>query len=165
MPDPMDILMNADVEDEGRDRRTKNRRRGVRSQSGGRLKCESRSVVMQARYIKDLALALLAEAEAMGANQHPDIGQGFCLREAVRRFEIDLITDALRRSGGNQARAAALLGTKITTLHHKIKHYRIKTNLLPCAAENEPALNVSTPQGALVMRGTAAEAQRESAAG
>jgi transcriptional regulator with GAF, ATPase, and Fis domain len=119
---------------------------------------------MKARHIKDLALALLAEAEAMGADQHPDIGQGFCLREAVRRFEIDLITDALRRSGGRQARAAALLGTKATTLHHKIKQYRIKTNLLPGAAEDEPALNASTPQGALVAQGTAAEAQKESAA-
>jgi len=161
----MDILMKADVEEEGRDRRAKNQRRSVRSLSGGGLKCESRSLIMKARHIKDLALALMAEAEAMGADQHPDIGQGFSLREAVRRFEIDLITDALRRCGGHQARAAALLGTKITTLNHKIKYYRIKTNLLPGAAEDEPALNVSTPQGALARQGTAAEAQKESTAG
>jgi DNA-binding NtrC family response regulator len=102
---------------------------------------------MKAQQIKDLALALLTEAEALGADQHPDIEQGISLRAVVRRFEMDLISDALRRSGGHQARAAALLGTKTSTLNHKIKQYRLRPELLQHAvAGNEPALAVSTPR-------------------
>lgn len=47
------------------------------------------------------------------------------LRRNVRRLEVGLITDALRRSHGNQTRAAQLLGLKLTTLNAKIKRYGI----------------------------------------
>ena len=126
----------------------------------------SRSLSVKVRHIKDLALALLAEAEALGADQHPVSEQGLCLREAVRRFEIELITDALRRSGGNQARAAALLGTKITTLNQKIKQYRLRTNSFPRAAvEHKSALNVSTRKGPPAASGAIAENPVKVAAG
>jgi transcriptional regulator with GAF, ATPase, and Fis domain len=48
------------------------------------------------------------------------------LREEVRRFEINLISSALRQSRGNQTLAAGLLSTKITTLNSKVKSYGIQ---------------------------------------
>ena len=45
--------------------------------------------------------------------------------DEVRRFEIDLILRALWRAGGNQRRAARMLGIKATTLSSKIKRYNI----------------------------------------
>jgi DNA-binding NtrC family response regulator len=54
-----------------------------------------------------------------------DIGTGIDLPREVRRFEIELITSALRRTGGHQAKAARMLGLKITTLNAKIKNFDI----------------------------------------
>ncbi|MGO9118412.1 MAG: sigma-54-dependent transcriptional regulator [Desulfomonilaceae bacterium] len=52
------------------------------------------------------------------------------LKEMVRRSTIELekhaLTEALRRTGGNKAKAARLLQMDYTTIHAKIKHYRIK---------------------------------------
>ena len=45
--------------------------------------------------------------------------------EEVRRFEVGLISRALARTGGNQKRAAALLGVNHTTLHTMMKRYGI----------------------------------------
>jgi transcriptional regulator with GAF, ATPase, and Fis domain len=47
------------------------------------------------------------------------------LYDEVRNFEADLIRAALVRTGGNQSRAARLLGVKHTTLNAKIKRYGI----------------------------------------
>lgn len=47
------------------------------------------------------------------------------LEDEVRKFEADLIRAALVRTGGNQARAARLLGVKHTTLNAKIKRYQL----------------------------------------
>ena len=47
------------------------------------------------------------------------------LYDEVRKFEADLIRAALVRTGGNQSRAARLLGVKHTTLNAKIKRYGI----------------------------------------
>jgi transcriptional regulator with GAF, ATPase, and Fis domain len=43
----------------------------------------------------------------------------------VKKFEADLIRAALVRTGGNQARAARLLGVKHTTLNAKIKRHQL----------------------------------------
>jgi transcriptional regulator with GAF, ATPase, and Fis domain len=56
----------------------------------------------------------------------PDIKHGIDFYEAVSRFEIDLIEHALHETGGSQTKAARLLGLKVTTLHDKIKRYKIK---------------------------------------
>ena len=45
--------------------------------------------------------------------------------EEVRRFEIRLISRALEVAGGNQARAAQLLGLNPTTLNYKVKTYQM----------------------------------------
>ena len=46
----------------------------------------------------------------------------------MRRYEVRLITRALEVTGGNQARAARLLGLGTTTLNYKIKAYEIAIN-------------------------------------
>jgi transcriptional regulator with GAF, ATPase, and Fis domain len=52
------------------------------------------------------------------------------LRKEVQRFEIELITAALLRTGGSQLKAARLLGVKLSTLNAKIKRYGITTTFL-----------------------------------
>ena len=65
----------------------------------------------------------LAEASATAANL--DLKSGETFFEEVRRFEMRLIGRALEVTGGNQARAARLLGLGTTTLNYKIKSYEM----------------------------------------
>ena len=85
--------------------------------------------------LKDLALTLLKEAQALERDRlmselamprgirEMDIANGIKLDDAVRQFESNLIQQALLITGGNQARAARLLGIKANTLNYKIKLY------------------------------------------
>ena len=81
--------------------------------------------------LKNVALALIAEGAtqapkpASGA-EPPDAPSEISFYEEVRRFEIGLITRALRRAQGNQRAAARLLGLKATTLNEKMKQYRMR---------------------------------------
>lgn len=85
--------------------------------------------------IRDLAMALLDEAESLDHdNALAEVSATFenlSLKsrvdffEEVRRFEMKLISRALELSGGNQARAARLLGLGTTTLNYKVKAYQI----------------------------------------
>ncbi|XXQ56343.1 helix-turn-helix domain-containing protein [Xenophilus aerolatus] len=43
------------------------------------------------------------------------------LRDALKRYERDLISNALASSQGNVARTAALLGVAPQTLHYRIR--------------------------------------------
>ena len=75
--------------------------------------------------MRDVALELLNAVESLkGANPNA-ASRNLNLQEEVRRFETDLIQAALVRTGGNQLRAARLLGVKHTTLNAKIKRYQI----------------------------------------
>ena len=65
----------------------------------------------------------LAEASATIESLNPKSGVDFF--EEVRRFEMHLIRRALELTGGNQARAARMLGLGTTTLNYKIKSYEI----------------------------------------
>ncbi|TLS16936.1 MAG: Fis family transcriptional regulator, partial [Betaproteobacteria bacterium] len=47
------------------------------------------------------------------------------LAETVEAFERALIADALTRNGGSLARTAEALGVAKTTLHDKIRKYRL----------------------------------------
>lgn len=66
-----------------------------------------------------------ALAEASAAVDDLAIESGIDFAAAVRRFEIRLITRALELTGGNQARAARILGLGTTTLNYKIKQYEL----------------------------------------
>jgi len=60
--------------------------------------------------------------EPTASSAEPDLS----LQAMVRRFEADLIRQALMRTGGKQRQAARLLGEKKTTLNAKIIRYGIK---------------------------------------
>jgi DNA-binding NtrC family response regulator len=87
--------------------------------------------------LKDLALSLLAEVQSLegealvselavpqGVHQI-DLANGIKLEDTVRRFESNIIRQALLITGGNQAQAARLLGIKPNTLNYKIKTYNL----------------------------------------
>jgi DNA-binding NtrC family response regulator len=85
--------------------------------------------------LKDMALTLLTEAQSLESDtlmsevampegiRQTDIERGINLDETVRRFESNIIRQALLITGGNQARAARLLGVKPNTLNYKVKLY------------------------------------------
>jgi transcriptional regulator with GAF, ATPase, and Fis domain len=78
--------------------------------------------------LRELALTLLEKLESL-QSARPGRGEGRVkLCDEVQRFEIDLIHSALDRTGGNQVRAARLLGVKPTTLNAKLKRYKISLN-------------------------------------
>jgi len=52
---------------------------------------------------------------------------GIDFYDEVRRFEIALIKQALRITGGHQGRAALLLGLNSQTLNSKMKAFRINS--------------------------------------
>ncbi len=75
--------------------------------------------------LRELAQALIKEVEVLGTEQPVVSSNDLSFYDEVRRFEINLICLALTRAGGQQKRAAQLLGVKATTLNSKIKRYRI----------------------------------------
>jgi transcriptional regulator with GAF, ATPase, and Fis domain len=75
--------------------------------------------------LRDVALTLLREVEMLRVAEPVKVDHGVHLYDEVKRFETELILSALSRTGGNQTRAARLLGVKLTTLNSKIKRYRI----------------------------------------
>ncbi len=87
-------------------------------------------------YLANLAAALLEEARSLARDKDFtdetsrfrsfDNSAGFDFYDQVRKFETHLIKLALEKTGGNQARAARLLGLKATTLNSKIKLYQIE---------------------------------------
>ena len=86
--------------------------------------------------VVDLADALLSEAATLARDKaftdeatklKPlDILSGINFYDEVQRFETHLIRMALAETGGNQAKAAKLLGIKATTLNSKIKLFGIE---------------------------------------
>lgn len=75
--------------------------------------------------LRDLVRMLLTEVESLQSAQPAQADHSAGLQSQVQRFESDLIRQALRRTGGNQARAARLLDVKATTLNAKIQRYKI----------------------------------------
>jgi len=86
--------------------------------------------------IREMASALIEEAEllehenglaeATATVENLNLKSRVDFFEEVKRFEVRLISRALEVTGGNQARAAKLLGLGTTTLNYKIKAYEIK---------------------------------------
>lgn len=94
--------------------------------------------------LKDLSDALSGALEAMDSFQSPDVRQGISFYDEVRRFETDLIRNALKITAGSQTRAAKLLHINATTLNTKIKAYNIDWRNgyggMPAARQNEGEL-------------------------
>jgi len=101
-----------------------------------RLKLAERPDRDRLQRVVDLADALLSEAETLARDKafteeanklRPlDILGGIDFYDEVQRFETHLIQMALSETGGNQAKAARLLGIKATTLNSKIKLFDIQ---------------------------------------
>jgi len=87
---------------------------------------EPGDLTQRAHVLKDLALALLNEVQTLGDDESRHNGDAIDFYDEVRRFEIELITRALKKTGGHQMRAALLLNVKVTTLNSKIKRYNIQ---------------------------------------
>ena len=68
---------------------------------------------------------LISEMNAPAETRGLEIEKGIKLDEVVRQFETNIIRQALIITGGNQARAARLLGIKPNTLNYKIKLYNL----------------------------------------
>lgn len=66
-----------------------------------------------------------ALAESSAAVDNLNVRSGVNFFDEVRRFEMRLIARALELTGGNQARAARILGLGTTTLNYKIKSYEM----------------------------------------
>ena len=88
--------------------------------------------------LKEVALTLLGTVDSLRSPQ-PTRDHSISLQDEVQRFETDLIRTALERTGGNQARAARLLGVKHTTLNAKIKRYRIRCDEYAAEADKDIA--------------------------
>ena len=75
--------------------------------------------------LREVALTLLEKLESLQSARPEHTEGSVKLCDEVQRFEVDLIRSALDRTGGNQVRAARLLGVKPTTLNAKLKRYKI----------------------------------------
>jgi hypothetical protein len=82
---------------------------------------------VQLESLRGLALELMDLVVRMEESRPRGSRLPLRLSEEVRLFEKGLIENALKLTGGNQTRAARLLGVKLTTLHTKIRKYRIPT--------------------------------------
>lgn len=82
-------------------------------------------LALEIESLRVLALDLTNVVARMEEFRSSSLRQPVRLSEEVRRFERGLIEGALKLAGGQQTRAARLLGVKLTTLHSKIKKYRI----------------------------------------
>jgi DNA-binding NtrC family response regulator len=56
------------------------------------------------------------------------VESGASLFESMSNFEIQLIENALDQVGGNQTKAARLLGIPLTTLNCKVQKYKINSS-------------------------------------
>ena len=75
--------------------------------------------------ISALMSSLNAAVQDLEGTQVPPINEEFDFYNEVRRFEIRLITTALRLTGGSQVKAAQMLKLKATTLNAKMKTLKL----------------------------------------
>jgi DNA-binding NtrC family response regulator len=76
------------------------------------------------------AIEALGSLNLFGEVQPPDVKRGIDFYAEVRRFEVALITEALRVTHGCQRRAAVLLGLHTTTLNCMIKRLDVGTTAM-----------------------------------
>lgn len=96
------------------------------------------------KVMKEIALALVEEIEALGYVRSVNISRGINLHEEMRMFEVHLVQSALERTGGHQTKAAQLLGINLTTLHNKLKRLNISPdNLVDAPVIHEDAIRLN----------------------
>ena len=96
-----------------------------RVNSTNRLALSENTLPVRIEMLKNVALNLLKEVQALSTLEEADIIRGIKFYDEVERFERELITRALELTSGHQVRAARLLGLKVTTLNSKVKRYQI----------------------------------------
>lgn len=101
---------------------------------------DAESLKRKFEILKDVALILVSEIEALDYVRPVNISKGINLHEEMRMFEVHLIQSALERTGGHQTRAAQLLGINLTTLHNKLK----RLNISPDNLVNAPIIHEDT---------------------
>ena len=95
------------------------------SSLSNRLAPGENTLPVRIEMLKNVALNLLKEVQALSTLEEADIIRGIKFYDEVERFERELITRALELTGGHQVRASRLLGLKVTTLNSKVKRYQI----------------------------------------
>lgn len=76
--------------------------------------------------LQTVALSLVQEIKSLKiTGSKVNVTEGIDFYDEVRKFEIDLIRQALVLTDGHQIRAAHLLGLGVTTLNSIIKRYGI----------------------------------------
>lgn len=108
--------------------RNQNYIKSVPVQTAGREVAKDGDVSPAVNLIRDLIAALttaVEATEAMAAREVNFVGTGIDFFAEVNRFEVQMITQALRLARGSQIKAARLLGLNATTLNSKIKAYKI----------------------------------------
>jgi transcriptional regulator with GAF, ATPase, and Fis domain len=76
--------------------------------------------------LRELTQVLMDEVEELETVRALGISHGINIYDEVRLYETALIRRALRLTGGNQKKAARLLGLLPSTLNDKIKRYQIQ---------------------------------------
>jgi|SRR5882672_800762 len=87
--------------------------------------------------LKTVAYTILRQVYGITEPRPLDVQLGINFYDEVRRFDINLIKQALFHANGKQAAAASLLKLNATTLHSKIKFYGIK---MPSIRESNKVL-------------------------
>lgn len=113
------------------------RLRSVASGDEFQQQLESSTVSDRVRGLKELVFTLLKEVQGLEHDElvseltapndlhRLDLENGIKFDDVVRQFETNIIQQALSITGGNQARAARLLGIKANTLNYKVKLYNL----------------------------------------
>ena len=83
--------------------------------------------------LRELMLAFVREVDSIAESGPPEGKPGVDFNEEVRRFEVDLIRQALTRTGGDRRGAAHLLNLKVATLNAKIRRYGIRPDAFKTA--------------------------------
>ncbi|HEX8889455.1 MAG TPA: helix-turn-helix domain-containing protein [Pyrinomonadaceae bacterium] len=111
--------------------------RSVTSADEHKAKPEISKTSERMRGLKELVFNLLKEVQGLEHDElvselttpqnsvKLDIEKGIKFDDVVRQFETNIIQQALSITGGNQARAARLLGIKPNTLNYKVKLYNL----------------------------------------
>ena len=81
------------------------------------------------KQLEELLRRLKDDIEALEKTDGLDLDHGFDITAELRRYENSLIQTALRVTGGNQRKAAELLGIPHTTLNSKVKRHNIQLEL------------------------------------